>query len=67
MVADGKVYIGTRAGEFDVLAASREKRVISSFQVHEPISATATAADGTLYLATMNHLLAVRQGPKVAQ
>jgi len=33
MVADGKVYIGTRAGEFDVLAASREKRVISSFQV----------------------------------
>jgi outer membrane protein assembly factor BamB len=62
MVADGKVYIGTRAGEFDVLAASREKRVISSFQVHEPISATATAADGALYVATMNHLYAVRNG-----
>lgn len=62
MVADGKVYIGTRAGEFDVLAASREKRVISSFQVHEPISATATAADGALYVATMNHLYSVRNG-----
>jgi len=59
LVADGKVYIGTRAGEFDVLAATREKRLSSSTQVGEPISATATAANGTLYVPTMAHLYAV--------
>jgi outer membrane protein assembly factor BamB len=65
MVADGKVYIGTRTGEFDVLAATREKRVISSIQTKEPIAGTVTAANGTLYIATMTHLYAVaRNGSK---
>jgi len=59
MVADGKLYIGTRAGEFDVLAASRDKRVISSIELGEPISATVTIANKTLYVATMTHLYAV--------
>ncbi|HSZ57208.1 MAG TPA: PQQ-binding-like beta-propeller repeat protein [Tepidisphaeraceae bacterium] len=59
MIADGKLYIGTRAGEFDVLAATREKRLISSTQVGDPISATITAANGSLYLATMTHLYAL--------
>jgi outer membrane protein assembly factor BamB len=47
MVADGKLYIGTRAGEFDVLEASRNKHVISSTNIGDPISATVTAAKGT--------------------
>jgi len=59
MIADGKLYIGTRGGEFDVLAASREKHVISSVETGEPISATVIAANGTLYVATMTHLYAV--------
>ena len=62
LVADGKVYIGTRGGEFDVLDAARKKRVISSVQLGEPISATVTAANGTLYVATMSHLYALTQG-----
>ena len=61
MVADGKLYVGTRSGEFDVLAAARKKHLISSTETGEPISATVTPANGTLYVATMTHLYAVRR------
>ena len=61
MVADGKVYLGTRSGEFSVFAASREKKVLSTVNLGYPISATATAANGVLYIATMTHLYAVQQ------
>jgi outer membrane protein assembly factor BamB len=59
LVADGKVYVGTRRGDFWVLAAGREKQVLSSFDSGSPISATAVAANGTLYVTTMNRLFAV--------
>jgi outer membrane protein assembly factor BamB len=60
MIADGKLYAGTRAGEFVVLAAAKEKKLISSTQITgEPISATVTPANGTLFIATMRHLYAV--------
>jgi len=62
MVADGKVYLGTRDGSFYVFAASKEKKVLSSVEAGEPISATATAANGVLYVATMKHLYAVQEG-----
>jgi outer membrane protein assembly factor BamB len=61
LVADGKVYLGTRSGSFYVFAASREKKVLSTIELGQPISATATAANGVLYVATMTHLYAVRQ------
>ena len=61
LVADGKVYAGTRKGQFVVLAAAREKRVISTTTLPDPISGTATAANGVLYVATMRHLYAVRE------
>jgi outer membrane protein assembly factor BamB len=60
MVADGKVYLGTRSGEFWVFAASKEKKVLSMVDFGSPISATATAANGVLYITTMNHLYAVQ-------
>ena len=59
-VADGKVYLGTRAGQFSVLAASREKRIISGIELRRPTSSTVTAANGVLYVATMSHLYAVQ-------
>jgi outer membrane protein assembly factor BamB len=62
LVADGKVYRGTRSGNFYVFAASREKKVLSALELGDPISATATAANGILYLATMTHLHAVKGG-----
>ena len=63
LVADGKIYLGTRSGQFLVFAASREKKVLSSIELGNPISATATAANGTLYVATMKELYALRAGP----
>ena len=61
MVADGKVYLGTRSGQFLVFAASREKKVLSEMELGSPISATVTPANGTLYVATMKELFAIRQ------
>jgi outer membrane protein assembly factor BamB len=62
LVADGKVYLGTRGGAFYIFAASREKKVLSTIDLVQPISSTAAAANGALYVATMTHLYAVRQG-----
>jgi len=59
LVADGKVYVGTRRGDFWVLAASREKRVLSRVALGAPISGTATSANGVLYISSMTHLYAV--------
>ena len=61
-MADGKVYLGTRSGGFWVFAASKEKRILSSIEMGSPISATTTAANGVLYVATMNRLYAVERG-----
>lgn len=59
LVADGKVYAGTRRGQFLVLAAGREKRVLSTTELTSPISSTPCAANGTVYVATMNRLFAL--------
>ncbi len=61
LVADEKVYVGTRRGEFIVLAASREKRVLSSSMLDGPISGTPVAANGTLYVTTQKHLYALKK------
>jgi outer membrane protein assembly factor BamB len=60
LVADQKVYLGTREREFLVFATGRQKRLLSSVRLSSRISATATAANGTVYIATMTHLYAVR-------
>ena len=61
LVADGKVFLGTRSGSFYVFAASKDKQVLSTIELGHPVSSTATAANGVLYVATMNRLYAVRQ------
>ena len=58
-VADGKMYIGSRRGDFWVFAASKEKKVLAQLDLGAPISATAVAANGTLYVATMFDLFAI--------
>jgi outer membrane protein assembly factor BamB len=60
MVADGKVYLGTRSGTFYVFSAAREKKLLSEIELGAPISGTATAANGTLYVATMERLFAIQ-------
>jgi hypothetical protein len=60
-VADGKVYIGTRSGRFYVFAATRTKKVLADLNLRNPISATTTAANGVLYVATMTDLFAIEK------
>lgn len=62
LVADGKVYVGTRSGDFWVLGAEKEKRVIASIELDAPMSSTPVAANGVLYVATHQQLWAVQQG-----
>jgi outer membrane protein assembly factor BamB len=60
MIADGKLYIGSRRGDFWIMKAAREKEVLSQIDFGEPISATATAANGVLYVGTMTKLFALK-------
>ena len=60
LVADGKVFIGTRKGDFWIFAAGNELKVLAHIQGKSPISATATAANGALYVATQNQLIKLR-------
>lgn len=61
MVADGKVYTGTRRGDFWILATGREKKVLGHVKLDSAYSGM-IIANRTLYIATMKTLYAVRQG-----
>lgn len=62
LIADGRLYIGSRKGDFWIMAAGREKKVLAHLELQRPMSASPIAANGTLYVATMTRLLAVREG-----
>lgn len=59
LVADGKVFVGSRRGDFCVFALDRTKRVLSSTDLKKAMSGTATAANGTVYISTATELIAV--------
>ncbi|MDP6043991.1 MAG: PQQ-binding-like beta-propeller repeat protein [Phycisphaerae bacterium] len=59
LVADSKVYIGTQKGQFLILAAGREKKILADLKLDSPIHAPATAANETVYIATMKKLYAI--------
>lgn len=61
LVADGKVYIGTRRGNFWVFAADRNKKIISSIKLDSPIHGSPVVANGVLYIATMKKLYALEK------
>jgi outer membrane protein assembly factor BamB len=58
LVADGKVYVGTQRKELIILAASKEKRLLSTTLLDSPISGSPVAANGTLYVSTHKKLYA---------
>lgn len=59
LVADGKVYVGSRHGDFVIAAAEKEKRVLATVQFDAPIASTPAAANGVLYVATLERLYAI--------
>jgi len=58
LVADGKVYIGDEDGDLVVLAASKEKKVLSVTNLGAPVYSTPVAAGGVLYISSNTHLFA---------
>ncbi|MGQ9505580.1 MAG: outer membrane protein assembly factor BamB family protein [Thermogutta sp.] len=59
LVADGKVYVGTRRGVFWVFAAAREKQLLAEINLRDSIASTPVAANGVLYVTTLTHLYAL--------
>jgi len=64
LVADGKVYIGTRRGDFWILAADRQLRVLGSAEFDTQVCGTPVAANGVLYVATLENLYAISAAAK---
>ena len=64
LVADGKVYVGTRRGDFWILAAEKTKRVLAGVQFDASICGTASAANGVLYVPTLERLWAIEAADK---
>ena len=60
MVADGKLYAGDEDGDLVVLAAAKEKKVLSETNLGAPVYGTPVVANGTLYLQSNSHLFAFR-------
>jgi outer membrane protein assembly factor BamB len=56
LVADGKVYLGDEDGDFVVMVASKEKRILSETNLGAPIYSTPVAANGALYVTSNSHL-----------
>ncbi len=57
-VADGKIYVGDEDGDFVVMAASTEKRVISETNLGAAVYGTPIVANGTVYIQSNTHLFA---------
>jgi outer membrane protein assembly factor BamB len=58
LVADGKVYVGDEDGDFVVLAAAKEKKLLSECNVGAPIYSTPVVANGVIYVGSNTHLYA---------
>ncbi len=57
-VADGKVYVGDEDGDLVVLAATKEKKILSETNLGAPVYSTPIIANGVLYIASNTHLYA---------
>ena len=66
LVADGKVYVGSKGGEFCILAAGKEKKVLATVDLGTACNGTPVAANGVLYITGANTLYAVQAPAKAA-
>ena len=58
LVADGKLYAGDEDGDFVVMAAAKEKKLISETNLGAPVYSTPVVANGVIYAASNTHLFA---------
>ncbi|HMP82071.1 MAG TPA: PQQ-binding-like beta-propeller repeat protein [Verrucomicrobiota bacterium] len=57
-VADGKVYVGDEDGDFVVMSATKEKKIISETNLGSAVYGTPIVANGTVYIQSNTHLFA---------
>jgi len=60
LVADDKIYVGSRGSDFWILKEGKELKVLHSVKLEGPIHSTPVAANGVLYIATMTKLHAIK-------
>jgi len=61
-VADGKVFVGDEDGDFTILAAAKEKKVLSETNLGAPVYSTPIVANGVMYIGSQTHLFAIGSG-----
>jgi outer membrane protein assembly factor BamB len=64
MVADGKVYAGDEDGDFVVLSATKDKKILSETNLGAPVYSTPVVANGTVFVASSTHLYALGNSAK---
>ncbi len=61
MVINGNVYLGDEDGDVVVLAAAKEKKLISQINMGSSVYATVVPANGTLFVMNRNQLWALSE------
>ncbi len=61
LVADNKVYVGSRGGDIWIIEEGKTLNVLNYAKLDSPIHSTPTAANGVLYISTMNKLYAIEK------
>ena len=61
LVADGKVYAGDEDGDVVVLAATKDKKLLSETNLGAPAYGSPIVANGVIYLQSSTHLFAFAQ------
>jgi len=61
LVADKKVYVGSRGSDFWILEEGKKLNVLDSIKLDGPIHSTPVAANGVMYISTMSRLYAIKK------
>jgi outer membrane protein assembly factor BamB len=61
LVADKKVYVGSRGSDFWILEEGKKLNVLDSIKLDSPIHSTPVASNGVIYISTMNMLYAIKR------
>ena len=66
LVADGKLYAGDEDGDFIVMAATKDKKILSETNLGTPVYSTPVVANGVIYVSSNTHLYAFYDSAKSA-
>ena len=61
LVADDKVYVGSRGSDFWILDEGKNVNILDYQKLDSPIHSSPAAANGVLYISTMNRLYAIKK------